>query len=115
MAAVSMSAFGELDLRIGRVVVAERVAGSGKLVRLDVNLGEKDEAGIPQSRQIVAGIGNAYAPEELIGKLIAVVANLEPKMLMGIESRGMLLAASCDGEPVLLTVERDVEPGAKIR
>lgn len=101
--------FSKIELRVARVVGAERVLGSEKLLRLEVDLG--DDA----RRQIIAGIGKAYAPETLAGKEIIVVANLEPRMLMGLESRGMLLAArDAEGIPVLLTVERDVPPGTKI-
>jgi len=79
------------------------------LIKLALDLGS-------EKRQIVAGIGRVYKPEDLIGLEIAVVANLEPKTLMGIESNGMLLAASADnGEPVLLIPQKEVPPGAEIR
>jgi len=79
------------------------------LIKLALDLGS-------EKRQIVAGIGRAYKPEDLIGLEIAVVANLEPKTLMGIESNGMLLAASADdGEPVLLIPQKEVPPGTEIR
>jgi methionine--tRNA ligase beta chain len=68
-----------------------------------------------EKRQLVAGIGKFYKPEDLIGKEIVVVVNLEPKNLMGIESQGMLLAADVDGEPVILIPEKEVPPGTKIR
>lgn len=98
--------FQEVEMRVATVKEAERVEGSEKLVRLLVDAGEE--------RQIVAGIGTAYDEQELIGRQIVIVANLEPRKLMGLESQGMLLAA--DGNrPVLLRPDEEVEPGAKIR
>jgi len=96
-------------LRIGRIKVAERVENSDKLIKLIVDLGGED-------RQIIAGIGKVYEPAALAGKEIAVVVNLEPRTLMGLQSQGMLLAATdADDSPVILTVEKDVKPGTKIR
>ncbi|GBC80481.1 Methionine--tRNA ligase [bacterium HR09] len=107
---VSIEEFARIKLVVGKVVTAERVPKSKKLVRLEVDLGEG------QPRQIVAGIGGSYQPEELVGKLIVVVANLKPATLMGVESRGMLLAATLpDGSPVLLTPEKNVPPGAGVK
>ena len=78
---------------VGDVKAAERVPKSKKLIRMDVDLGE------PTLRQVVGGIGGRYEPEQLVGRQIVVVANLKPAKLMGVESRGMLLAASLDGAP----------------
>jgi len=101
--------FKKVELKVAKIISAERVEGSDKLIKLALDLGS-------EKRQIVAGIGRAYKPEDLIGLEIAVVANLEPKTLMGIESNGMLLAASADdGEPVLLIPQKEVPPGAEIR
>ena len=92
---------------MGKVLSAERVEGSEKLLKVQVDVGEP--------RQIVSGIAKAYAPEDLVGKEVIVVTNLDPRTMMGLESRGMLLAAHGeDGEPVVLTVERSVPPGSKI-
>jgi len=97
-----------VQLKTGTVLTAERVKKSKKLLRLEVNTGE--------SRQIVAGIAEHYAPEELVGKTVVVVANLQPARLMGIESQGMLLAASDgDGRLSILTTERSVSPGSGVR
>jgi len=107
---VSIEEFARIKLVVGKVLTAERVPKSKKLVRLEVDLGEASP------RQIVAGIGTCYQPEELVGKSIVVVANLQPATLMSVESRGMLLAATLpDGSPVLLTPEREVPPGAGVK
>ena len=89
---------------------AYRVEGSDKLIRLVLDLGEAGD------RQVVAGIGKAYAPERLVGMEIVIVANLEPRQLMGLQSQGMLLAAEGkDGQPVILTVAEAVPPGTRIK
>jgi methionine--tRNA ligase beta chain len=102
--AIRFEDFQKIDLRVGKVLEAEKVEGSEKLLKLIVDLGS-------EKRQLVAGIAKYYNPEDLIGKEIVVVANLEPKKLMGIESQGMLLAANVDGEPVILIPEKEVPPG----
>lgn len=101
--------FSKLDLRVAKVIQAEKVPGSKKLVRLIVDLGG-------EKRQIIAGLAKWYSPEYFVGKHVIIVANLEPKKLMGLESQGMLLAAPCSGgsKPVLLTVAEPVEPGSKV-
>lgn len=105
---VSIDEFAKVELKTGRVLHAERVKDSKKLIRLEVDTGEK--------RQVVAGIGGSYSPEELIGKDIVVVTNLKPAKLMGVESRGMLLAATgADGKLSILTLDRAVEAGARIK
>lgn len=104
---ITIDDFKKVDLRVAKIITAERVEGSEKLLKLQVDMGE-------EKRQIVAGIGLAYNPEALIGKEIIVVANLEPRLLMGLESQGMLLAASSD-YPVLLQPEKEVAPGSSIR
>lgn len=105
---IDIDYFKKVDLRVARIVEAERVEKSEKLVKLQLDLGELGR------RQIVAGIAKYYTPEELVGRLIVVVANLKPAKLMGIESRGMLLAAKINDKLTLLTVSSDIEPGAKI-
>jgi len=94
---------------VGLVKEAERVPKSKKLVRLMVDLGE------PEPRQLVAGIAERYTVEELVGRRIVVIANLKPAKLMGVESQGMLLAATVDGDPFLLAPDQDVPPGSPIR
>jgi len=104
---ISFKEFKKLDLRVGKIIEAERVEGADKLLKLKVDLGEEE-------RQLVAGIAKFYQPENLIGRELIVVANLEPKTLMGIESQGMLLAASVEGRPVILEPDEEVPPGTKI-
>lgn len=112
---IPFNKFAEVALRVGKIISAERVEGSEKLLRLRVDLGELDAAGVSAPRQILAGIGKVYAPESLVGREVVVVANLEPRMMMGLESQGMLLAANSESGPVLLMPEREVLPGATIQ
>ncbi|HXK37296.1 MAG TPA: methionine--tRNA ligase [Candidatus Paceibacterota bacterium] len=107
---VAYDDFAKLELHAATVTAAEHVEGSEKLLKLQLDVGP--EFG---PRQIVAGVGTAYEPEALVGTQIVIVANLEPRMLMGLESNGMLLAARDEnGTPVLLRPERPVPPGSKI-
>lgn len=112
---VTYDEFSKIDLKIARVISAERVENSEKLIKLKVDCGDIDEKGEKTDRQIVAGIGKNYEPESLVDREIVIVANLEPKLLMGMESRGMLLAASDEKGPVLLIPEKDTLPGTKIK
>ena len=108
---ISFDEFAKLDLRVGRIVMVEAVPKSKKLLRLEIETG----SGV---RQIVAGIAKAYSPEELVGRAVIVVANLQPATLMGVESNGMLLAATTpDGQPVLLVPDNPgaVPPGSEVR
>ena len=105
---IDIGYFGKVDIRVARVVEAERIEGSKKLLRITIDLGK-------EKRQIVAGIAEYYRAEDLIGKEIAVLVNLKPVKIMGIESNGMLLAAADNGNLSILTVEREIEPGSKVR
>ncbi len=110
MGEISFEEFSRIDLRVGYVKEVERVKGSKKLLKLIVDLGELGD------RQLIAGLGAWYEPEDLKGKYIIVVANLKPKRIFGLVSQGMLLAAEDEnGVPVILTVEKPVPPGSKIR
>jgi len=106
---VPIDDFARIELRVALVLAAEAVAKSKKLLKLSVDLGE----GAP--RTVVAGIAEHYAPAELVGKKVVVVANLEPARLMGVESDGMLLAGSTDGKLALLSLDRDLPPGARVK
>ena len=105
---VSIDDFKKIEMRVGKVLAAERVEGSEKLLKLRVDIGSGE-------RQIIAGIGSYYAPVNLVGRNIIIAANLEPRMLMGLESQGMLLAASNDDVISILTPEKDIMAGAVIR
>jgi methionyl-tRNA synthetase len=100
--------FARVSLKVARVIEAERVEGSEKLMKLQVLLGE-------ERRQIVAGIAKRYEPIDLIGRQVVVVANLKPAKLMGLESQGMVLAADdADGSPILLEPDRDAPEGTAV-
>ncbi len=115
MANISIDQFKEIDLRVAKVMAAERVEGTDKLLKLQLDLGPSTDSGqATEQRQIVSGIAEKYAPEDLVGREIIIVYNLEPKSLKGIESQGMLLAASGDGFISLLKTDEDVPPGSRI-
>jgi len=116
---IDIDAFGRVDLRIAKIVAAERVDGSTKLLRLTLDVGEHDADGKPTTRNVFSGIQSAYAPEQLVGKLTAMVANLAPrKMKFGV-SEGMVLAASAaeGGAPGLFLMEphEGAQPGMRVR
>lgn len=104
---ISFNEFQKLDLRVGRILGAENIPKSKKLVKLTVDIGEE--------RTVVAGIAGHYSTEELVGKQVVIVANLEPAKLMGIESEGMILAAEDDSGIHLLTVDKEAKPGSKVK
>jgi methionyl-tRNA synthetase len=107
---ISIDDFLKVELRVGEVKVAEKVKGADKLLRLEVDIGT-------EVRQIVAGIAKAYEPEKLIGRKVVIVANLQPRKLRGLESNGMIVAASLgdDGQPVLAGFLEEVPVGAKLK
>jgi methionine--tRNA ligase beta chain len=107
---INLDELQKIDLRVGTVTDAERVEGSEKLLKLKVDVG--DDGG---PRQILSGVAKWYAPEDMVGKQVVVVLNLEPRTMMGLESQGMLLAARGeDGSAVLLTPMGGVPKGSKI-
>jgi len=107
---ISIDDFMKVELRVGQVKAAEKVKGADKLLRLEVDIGT-------EVRQLVAGIALAYKPEDLIGRKVVIVANLQPRKLRGLESNGMIVAASVgeDGKPVLAGFLEDVPVGAKLK
>ncbi len=107
-AQITIDEFMKVQLKTAKVLTAERVPKSEKLIKLQVSLGS-------EQRQIVAGIGKKYEPEALVGTTIVIVANLKPAKLMGIESQGMVLAAGDSEVRGLMTVAEDVEPGTKVK
>ncbi len=104
---ITLEDFSKLELRVATIKEALPHPNADRLLVLRVDLGGEE-------RQLVAGIRSHYAPQELVGKQIVVVANLQPAKLRGVESQGMLLAASDGGQVVLLTTEKPVSPGSKV-
>ena len=109
-AKIGIEDFAKVELRVGVIKSAERIQGADKLLKLLVDIGD-------EVRQVLAGIALAYTPEDLVGRKVVIVANLAPRKMRGLESNGMLLAASVgpDGKPVLCTFAEDVAPGAKVK
>ena len=106
---ISIDDFMKVELRTAKVLAAEKVPNSRKLVKLTIDVGT-------EQRTLVAGIAEAYEPEALVGRTIVMVFNLKPAKLMGIESNGMVLAASPDGgKPTLVGFDQDVAPGTRVR
>lgn len=106
---ISIDDFAKIELRVGLVKVAERVPKADKLLRLEIDIGT-------EVRQVLAGIAEAYAPETLIGRRVVIVANLAPRKLRGMESNGMIVAASLEGgKPVLAGFLEDVPVGARLK
>ncbi len=105
---IKIDDFFKIELKVAKVLEASEIEGADRLLRLRVDLGS-------ETRQLVAGIKKSYTPEELVGKHIIVVANLAPAKLRGVESQGMLLAASTEDGPVLATFDKAVAPGAKVK
>jgi methionyl-tRNA synthetase len=107
---IGIEDFAKVEMRVGQVKSAERVQGADKLLKLMVDIGD-------EVRQIVAGIAEVYAPETLIGRKVAVVVNLQPRKLRGVESNGMIIAASVppEGKPVLAGFLEDVPVGARLK
>jgi methionyl-tRNA synthetase len=107
---ITIDDFMKVELRVGQVKFAEKVKGADRLLRLEVDIGS-------EVRQVVAGIALAYEPEKLIGRKVVLVANLAPRKLRGLESNGMIVAASVgeEGKPVLAGFLEDVPVGAKLK
>jgi methionyl-tRNA synthetase len=107
-ARMSIDDFSKIELRVAEVIGAENLPKSKKLLKLTVRLGE-------ETRTVVAGIAEHYAPADLVGRKVVVVANLAPATLMGVESNGMVLAASHEGKLALLTLDKELPSGSKVR
>jgi methionyl-tRNA synthetase len=106
---IAIEDFAKVEMRVGLVKTAERVAGADKLLQLQVDIGD-------EVRQIVAGLALAYKPEQLVGRKVVVVTNLQPRKLRGVESNGMIVAASMpDGSPVLAGFLEEVPVGARLK
>lgn len=138
MDTISFDDFKKVEIRIGKIISAERIEGSDKLLKLQVDFGLSAEALAKEGptsdfdtvetnppspkasagtvrRQIIAGIGKIYAPEALIGKECPFAYNLAPRMLKGLESQGMILCSSDNGNPVLLHPDKEIPPGSLVK
>ena len=105
---ISIEEFTKIQMRVGQILEAEKIENSRKLIKLKVDIGT-------EVRQVVAGIAEAYEPASLLNKKVVIVANLKPARLMGVESNGMIVAASVDGKPVLATFTEEVPNGALLK
>lgn len=105
---ISFEDFSKMDLRVGRITKAESVAGSKNLIKMLIDVGG-------ENRQAVAGVAQYYSPKELEGKQVAVIVNLQPKRMFGIESNVMILAAEDEKAVSVLLPDRPVKVGSKIR
>ena len=105
---ITFDDFKKLDIRIGKILAAEKVEGTDKLLKLEIDFGI-------EKRELVAGIAGIYQPDQVIGKEIPVLMNLEPRTIRGIVSNGMILAADVEGKPVLMHPDNDIPPGSIIR
>ena len=105
---ITINDFNRLDIRIGKIITAEQIPKSKKLIKITVDLGN-------ERRTLVAGIAETYTPDSLTGKLVPILTNLQPVTLMGVQSNGMILAADMESKAIVLTVDREVTPGTKVR
>jgi methionine--tRNA ligase beta chain len=104
---INFEDFEKVDLRLAKIVSVERVEGSDKLLKIEARMGE-------EARQIIAGIGKSYSPEELVDKTLVIVANLEPRTMMGLESQAMILAVKDENGLSLIVPEKDMASGLKL-
>ena len=105
---ITIDEFQKVNLRVGKIISAEKIAKSERLLKLEVDIGS-------EKRTVLAGIAKSYDPEKLIGRSTVIVANLKPAKLFGIESQGMLLAASKGDELRIVTFEDEADIGAKVK
>lgn len=106
-AEIDINLFQQLDLKVARVLSAEKAEGADKLLLMKIDIGGEE-------RQIVAGIGPWYNPDQMVGKTIVVVANMKPAVIRGHESKGMLLAAKQGPDLAIVTLDKELQPGAAI-
>lgn len=106
---VAIDDFAKLEFKVGTIVQAEQIEGSEKLLKLSVDFGEENP------RQVLSGIKLYYKPEDLQGKQFVFITNLEPRKMMGLESQAMIMAADADEDVILITPQKQVPPGSRIR
>jgi methionine--tRNA ligase beta chain len=105
---ITFDDFKKLDIKIGKILSAEKVKGTDKLMKMEVDIGA-------EKRQLVAGIAEFFEPIHLIGKEVPVLLNLETRNIRGLVSQGMILAVDVDGKPVIMHPEQEVPPGSIVR
>jgi len=105
---ITFEEFMRMDLRVGEILIAEKVEGTQKLIKLEVDIGT-------EKRTMVAGIADVYSAEDLVGKKLVVIVNLKPAIIRGIESQGMILAAEVEGKATIPFFDQDIPTGAKVR
>ncbi|RLG14041.1 MAG: methionine--tRNA ligase subunit beta [Candidatus Nanohalarchaeota archaeon] len=105
---IEFSDFEKLQIKIGKILSAQKIEGTDKLVKMEVDMGDEDK------RQIIAGIARSYEPEELIGKQVPVLANLKPRKIRGLQSQGMILVIDANEKLVLLHPQKEVPPGSEV-
>ena len=108
MDSISYDDFSKLDLRVAKIMSTEKIPGKSRIIKGVISLGNEE-------RNVIIGGAQFYEPDDLIGKTVIVVANLEPKKMAGVESNAMLLAADLDDKPFWLSVDTSVPPGTKIK
>jgi len=114
MEIINFDDFKKIEIRVGKILSAEKIEGSDKLMKLEVDFGST-ETGEGIKRQIIAGIAQFYAPEALVGKECPFAYNLAPRVLKGLESQGMILCPSDDDGPVLLHPDKEIPPGSVVK
>lgn len=112
---INIEEFKKVEIRVGKILTCEKVENADKLLKLQVDFGPSAGSGSSRiQRQILSGIAQWYAPEDLVGKKLPFIVNLEPRMLRGLESQGMLMAIEGEEKPVLLEPQEDVKEGSEI-
>ncbi len=109
MVTVSYDDFAKLDLRVAKIISTEPIEGKSRIIKGKIDLGNDDQ------RDVIIGGAQYFQPDEIVGKTVIVLANLEPKTMAGVESNAMLLAADVDDKPYWLTVEDDIPLGSPIK
>lgn len=108
MSPVSYNDFAKLDIRVAKIISTEQIPGKTRIIKGIIDLGT-------ETRNVIIGGAQYYKPEDIIGKIVIVIANLEPKIMAGVESNAMLLAADVDDKPFWLTVNEDIPLGSPIK
>ena len=109
MSTISYDDFAKLDMRIAKIIGTEPIEGKSRIIKGRIDLGNDDQ------RDVIIGGAQYYQPEDIVGKIVVVITNLEPKKMAGVESNAMLLAADVDDKPFWLTVQEDVPLGSLIK